>query len=368
VRVPFLALGRRVASIRAELDEALAAVLDGGRFVGGEPVEAFERVFAAYCGAAHAVGVASGTDAVELALRAAGIGAGDEVIAPANTCVPTIAGIEASGATPVLVDADPASFALDPDALPAALGSRTRAIVPVHLYGQTAEMEPILAFAREHGLRVIEDAAQAHGAEYRGRRAGALADAAAFSFYPTKNLGALGDGGAVVTDDPELAERARLLRHYGEARQYESVLAGGNSRLDTLQAAVLAVGLRHLDAWTERRRELAALYREALAGLELVLPEELPGRRHVFHLYVVRAPERERLRERLAERGVETLVHYPRPVQLQPAYRRLARDGLETSERLCTEVVSLPLYPELSDGEAEHVATATRAVLGGAEA
>jgi len=238
--------------------------------------------------------------------------------------------------------------------------------VPVHLYGQTAEMEPILAFAREHGLRVIEDAAQAHGAEYRGRRAGTLADAAAFSFYPTKNLGALGDGGAVVTDDPELAERARLLRHYGEARQYESVLAGGNSRLDTLQAAVLAVGLRHLDAWTARRRELAALYREALAGLELVLPEELPGRHHVFHLYVVRAPGREQLRERLAERGVETLVHYPRPVHLQPAYAHLARGGLGTSERLCAEVVSLPLYPELSDGEAEHVAAAARAVLGGA--
>jgi len=196
--------------------------------------------------------------------------------------------------------------------------------VPVHLYGQTAEMEPILAFAREHGLRVIEDAAQAHGAEYRGRRAGTLADAAAFSFYPTKNLGALGDGGAVVTDDPELAERARLLRHYGEARQYESVLAGGNSRLDTLQAAVLAVGLRHLDAWTARRRELAALYREALAGLELVLPEELPGRHHVFHLYVVRAPGREQLRERpgvedvvsrgpAASRGRDGELHVPEP-------------------------------------------------------
>jgi dTDP-3-amino-3,4,6-trideoxy-alpha-D-glucose transaminase len=364
VRVPFLALGRRVAAMRPELDATLAAVLDGGRFVGGEPVEAFEQAFAAYCGAAYAVGVASGTDAVELALRAAGVGAGDEVIAPANTCVPTIAGIEATGATPVLVDADPASFALDPAALPAALSARTRAIVPVHLYGQTAEMEPIVSFAREHGLRVVEDAAQAHGAEYRGRRAGTLGDAAAFSFYPTKNLGALGDAGAVVTDDPELAERARLLRQYGEPRPYESVLAGGNSRLDTLQAAVLGLALGRLEAWIERRRALADRYRAALAGLDdVVLPEELPGRRHVFHLFVVRTPGRDRLRERLAERGVETLVHYPRPVHLQPAYARLARAGLETSERLCAEVVSLPLYPELSDEEAELVAGAVRAAV-----
>jgi dTDP-4-amino-4,6-dideoxygalactose transaminase len=360
MRVPFLALSRRVEALRPELDEAIAAVLDGARFVGGEPVQAFERELAAYCGAAHAVGVASGTDAIELALRACGVGPGDEVVTAANTCVPTVAAIEAAGATPVLVDVDEASFTLDPAALPAALTERTRAIIPVHLYGQTAELAPISAFAREHGLRVVEDAAQAHGAEYEGARAGTLGDAAAFSFYPTKNLGALGDGGAVVTDDPELAERVRRLREYGETRRHESVTAGVNSRLDTVQAAVLSVGLRHLEAWNDRRRRLADLYAEALAGLELVLPQELPGRRHVRHLYVVRAPDRAAVQARLEEAGVESLVHYPLPIHRQPAYRRLAHEGLEGSERLAEEVLSLPLYPELADGELELVASALR--------
>jgi dTDP-4-amino-4,6-dideoxygalactose transaminase len=360
VQVPFLDLSRQVASIRDELDEAVARTLDGGRFVGGTPVESFERELAAYCGAAHAVGVASGTDAIELALRAAGVGAGDEVITAANTCVPTVAGIEAAGALPVLADADPRTYTLDPASLEAARSERTRAIVPVHLYGQTADMEPIVGFAREHGLIVIEDAAQAHGAEYGGRRAGALGDAAAFSFYPTKNLGALGDGGAVVTDDPELAERVRMLRTYGERERYESLVPGTNSRLDTLQAAVLSVGLRHLDAWNGRRRQLAAFYRQELAGLELTLPEERSGGMHAYHLFVVRVAGRDRFRERLAAGGVETLVHYPRPIHLQPAYERLAHEGLTVAERLCEEVCSLPLYPELSDAEAEYVVAAVR--------
>lgn len=365
MKVPFLDLGRQVEAMRPELDRAVGDVLDAGRFVLGEPVEAFERAFAEYCGVRHAIGVASGTDAIGIALRAVGIGPGDEVITVANTCVPTISGIEQTGAVPVLVDADPLSLTLDPAALEGTLSERTRAILPVHLYGQCADMAPILAFARAHGLKVVEDAAQAHGAEYDGRRAGSLADAAAFSFYPTKNLGALGDAGAVVTDDPEIAERARLLRTYGERRRYESVLHGTNSRLDTVQAAILRAKLRRLDSWNERRREIAQIYLESLAGSPLELPREVESRRHVYHLFVVETRERDVFRRELGNRGVETLVHYPRAVHQQPAYADLARPagGLAVSERLVREIVSLPLYPELRDDEIVLVADAVRAVL-----
>jgi dTDP-4-amino-4,6-dideoxygalactose transaminase len=356
VRVPFLDLARSVRAHRAELDRAVADVLEDGRFVLGPSVEAFERAFAAACGAGHAVGVASGTDALTLALQAVGVRPGDEVVTVANTCVPTIAAIERAGAVPVLVDADAGSFTLDPAELADAVGERTRAIVPVHLYGRCAEMEPIASFARERGLAVVEDAAQAHGTE-----AGQLGDAAAFSFYPTKNLGALGDGGAVVTKDADVAERVRLLRSYGERERYDSVLSGGNSRLDALQAAVLLVKLAHLEAWNERRRELAARYRDGLADLPLVLPDE---GMHVYHLFVVRVAGRDAFRARLAELGIGTLVHYPRAVHEHPAYAHLARPGrLETSERLAREVVSLPLYPELTDDEADAVVRAVRDVL-----
>jgi dTDP-4-amino-4,6-dideoxygalactose transaminase len=364
VTVPFLDLRRGLAAERDEIERAISGVLESGRFVGGEAVERFEHEFAAYCGAAHAVGVASGTDAIALALQAVGVGPGDEVLAPANTCVPTIAGIESAGARPVLVDVDPDTRTLAPDELEAAVGPSTRAIVPVHLYGLCADMAPIVDFARARGLKVVEDAAQAHGAEYAGRRAGRLGDAAAFSFYPTKNLGALGDAGAVVTDDADVAENVRMGREYGERRRYESVLPGRNSRLDALQAAVLAARLPRLDDWNRRRRELAALYGEALAGLELGLPAVPPDSMHVFHLYVVRHPDRAGLQEALLDRGVETLVHYPRPVHRHPAYALLAREGrLETSERLAREVLSLPLYPELTEGEVEQVAGAVRESL-----
>jgi dTDP-4-amino-4,6-dideoxygalactose transaminase len=353
--VPFLDLRRQTEALRPELERAIARVLDGGRFVGGPLVEEFERAWAGYCGAAHAVGVASGTDALAIALRAVGVEPGDEVITAANTCVPTVAAIEQAGALPVLVDADPATFTLDPDRLEEAIGERTRAIVPVHLYGRCADMAPILAIAREHGLKVVEDAAQAHGTEYGGRRTGSLADAAAFSFYPTKNLGALGDAGAVVAADDEVAARARRLRNYGEEERYRSLERGVNSRLDPLQASVLLCKLEHLDAWNGRRRELAGLYRAV--GLEV--PAERPGSRDAHHLFVVRVPDREAFRARLEAAGVETLVHYPLPVHGHPAYRRLARPGrLEVSELLAREVVSLPLYPELTDAEAEAVARA----------
>jgi dTDP-4-amino-4,6-dideoxygalactose transaminase len=357
VNVRFLDLGRHVESMRSEVDLAIGEVLDAGRFVLGEPVEAFEREFAAFCGAEHAIGVASGTDAIAIALGAVGVGPGDEVVTVANTCVPTVAGIEKAGALPVLVDAEPASLTLDTDALAGALTERTRAIVPVHLYGQCAEMAPILAFAREHGLKVVEDAAQAHGAEYEGRRAGSLADAAAFSFYPTKNLGALGDAGAVVTDDRETSERAHLLRAYGERRRYESVIRGTNSRLDTIQAAILSVKLRCLEDWNERRREIAGVYLESLADTTLVLPREAPHRRHVYHLFVVQARERDTFCNALTSKGVETLIHYPRAVHQQPAYARVAvgSPNLAESERLVKQIVSLPLYPELRDDEIAYV-------------
>ena len=358
--IAFLDLRRQHASLRAELDEAIGAVLGGDRFVGGPRVEVFERSFAEYCGGREAVGVASGTDAIELSLRALGVGRGDEVITAANTCIPTVAGIEAAGATPVLVDVDERTFTLDPGELEAATTPRTRAIVPVHLYGQCADVDAIADHARRHGLVVVEDAAQAHGAALGGRRAGSLGDAAAFSFYPTKNLGALGDAGAIVTSDPAVAATARELRSFGERGTGEAVRRGSNSRLDPLQAAVLSVKLTRLEGWNERRRSLAARYRAELRDV-VAVPEEAPGAHHVAHLFVIRSPRRDALAEELARRGVATLVHYPRAVHEHPAYRELARPGrLTRSERLAREVLSLPLYPELTDDEATAVLTAVR--------
>ena len=360
MRVPFLDLARNVSSHRAELDAAIECVLRSGRFVLGEEVQRFEDEFASFCGTKYAIGVASGTDAITVALQAVGVGPGDDVVTVANTCVPTIVGIEATGARPVLVDVDPDTFTLDPDKLEAALTERTRAIVPVHLYGQCADLEPILALARARGLRVVEDCAQAHGAEYRGRCAGSIGEAGAFSFYPTKNLGALGDAGAVTTNDAEVAERARLLRNYGERARFEHVVRGRNSRLDTLQAAVLRAKLPHLAAWNERRRELAARYTKSLAVTPVRPPIEADGRRHVYHLYVVRTPRREVFRAKLDERGVGTAVHYPTPIHLQPAYRDLApaEQSLEVTERLAREIVSLPLHPELEDADVAYVSDA----------
>jgi len=358
VRVPFRELRRETEELRAELTEAHERVLDSGVFVGGPEVESFEEKLAGYCGATAAVGVASGTDALEMSLRAVGVGPGDEVITAANTFVPTVAAIVATGATPVLADVDPETFTLDPESAARACGPRTRALVPVHLYGHCAELRPLLALARDRGLTVVDDAAQALGAEWDGRRVGGLCDATAFSFYPTKNLGALGDGGAVTTNDPELAERVRRLCSYGERTRYDAVEWGRNSRLDSLQAAVLRAKLPHLERWGERRRELAVRYTRRLAELQLATPAEAGGTCHAWHLYVARVPARDALREALHELGVETLVHYPRAVHEQPAYAALARPELGRSERLAREVVSLPLYPQLTDGEAEYVCDA----------
>jgi dTDP-3-amino-3,4,6-trideoxy-alpha-D-glucose transaminase len=359
MKVAFLDLRRQHHELRREVEQAVAGVFQAGRFIGGRHVEEFERAFAAFCGAREAVGVASGTAAIELTLRALGIGTGDEVITAANTCVPTVAGIEAAGATPVLVDVDEATLTIDPHELAEATTPRTKAIVVVHLYGQCADMDAIGSHARENGLAVVEDAAQAHGADFCGRRAGTLGTAAAFSFYPTKNLGAAGDAGAVVTDEDGVADTVRELRSFGERRGGPALRRGRNSRLDALQAAILATKLPRLEGWNRRRRALAASYLEGLGEAGLRLPEEAAGRSHVYHLFVVRSPARDVLAGELAKRGVQTVVHYPRAVHEHPAYGDLARPGrLGRSERSSREVLSLPLYPELGDDEIRGVVDA----------
>jgi dTDP-4-amino-4,6-dideoxygalactose transaminase len=360
-RVPFNDLGRAVRDQREALDEAIGRVLDSGWFVLGPEGRAFEQELAAWLGADHAVGVASGTDALELALRALGVGPGDEVVTQANTCVPTVAAIERTGARPVLCDVHADSAMLDPSSLAAAVGPRTRAVVPVHLYGACADLDAIA----ELGLPIVEDCAQAHGSRLGGRTAGTIGTLGAFSFYPTKNLGALGDGGAVVTADEGLAERLRLLRQYGQADRYRHVASGVNSRLDELQAAVLRARLERLAAANARRAAIAARYDAALEGTP-VRPLARPAAvEHAFHLYVVRVPDRERFREALARQGVDTLVHYPEPIHGHPPYRELG-DGpvpLRNAEALAREVVSLPLFPELTDGEVERVAEAAVTAL-----
>lgn len=345
-----------------EIDAAIARVLASGRYILGQECAAFERELAEYIGVRFAIGVGSGTEALHLALAACGLGPGDEVIAPAQTAVASVAAIELTGATPVLVDIDPLSFNLDPNRLEAAITPRTRAVIPVHLYGQAADLEPILSIARRHGLRVIEDCAQAIGATYRGRRVGSWGDVAAFSFYPTKNLGAIGDGGLVATSDPALAERAGLLRQYGWRARYISDMAGWNTRLDELQAAILRVKLRHLEADTAVRRKWVAFYDEQLAGGPVRLPQEMAYGRHVYHLYAVRHPRRDELQAHLGRLGVGTLIHYPAPIHLQPAYLgRLGQAGsFPEAERAAREVLSLPLYPELTQEQARAVVEAVR--------
>jgi dTDP-4-amino-4,6-dideoxygalactose transaminase len=365
--LPLVDLRAQHEALRPALEAAFARVLDRGAFVLGEEVAAFEEEFAAYCGVAHAVAVNSGTSALHLALLAAGVGPGDEVVTVPFTFIATAAAIRYAGATPVFADIDPGTFTLDPARLEAAITPRTKAVLPVHLYGQTADMDAIGALATGHGLAVIEDAAQAHGAEQGGRRAGALGALGCFSFYPTKNLGALGEGGIVTTDDAQRARALRLLRDWGQERKYEHRVPGFNARMEGLQGAVLRVKLGHLEAWTEARRAHAAAYGKALEGCGVVLPVERPGRRHVYHVYTVRAGARARLREGLAARGIATGIHYPIPLHLQPALADLGhRPGdFPAAEAAAREVLSLPLYPELPEGAPERVAAAIREVLAG---
>jgi len=358
MRIEFNDLKPQHLELRDEIRAAVERVLDDGWFILGKQGEAFEREFADYCGAAYCVGVGSGTEAIHLALLACGVQPGDEVATVSLTAVPTASAISFAGARPVFVDVDPRTFTMDPGRLESTITSRTRAILPVHLYGQVADMEPILEVGRRHGIPVIEDACQAHGAEYKGRKAGSLGTMAAFSFYPTKNLGACGDGGAVTTNDPELADRLRLLRNYGQRKRYYHESKGFNSRLDEMQAAILRAKLRHLDEWNEIRRAKARLYSSLLK--EVVCPYEAEYARHVYHLYVVRSRRRDDLQRFLAEQGIGTLIHYPVPVHLQDAYRDLGvpRGALPATERAAEEILSLPLYPELPDEMIAEVAEA----------
>lgn len=348
--IPFLDLRAAYLELKPGIDAATARVLDSGWYILGPELEAFEAEWAAYCEARHAVGLANGLDALTLALRALEIGSGDEVIVPSNTYIATWLAVSGVGAVPVPVEPDPATYNIDPVRIAAAITPRTRAICPVHLYGQPADMDPILGIARAHGLRVVEDAAQAHGARYKGRRIGAHGDIACWSFYPGKNLGALGDAGAVTTDDEGLAERIRLLRNYGSRQKYVNEEAGVNSRLDPVQAAVLRVKLSVLDDWTERRRAIAAAYADGLAGRGLTLPHVPDWAEPAWHLYVVRSPERDALQAQLHEAGVGTLIHYPIPPHMQTAYAGLgmAPEALPLARRLADEVLSLPMGPHLT--------------------
>jgi len=361
--IPFVDLRAQYREIKPEIGDAIERVLESAQFVLGPEVAAFEEEFAAYCGAAHAVGVNTGTSALHLALLAAGIGPGDEVISVPHTFVATTAAIVYAGARPVFVDVDPTSFTMDPELIERAISPRTRAILPVHLYGQPADMDPIMEIARRHGLVVIEDAAQAHGAEYNGRRAGSIGDLGCFSFYPGKNLGAYGEGGAVTTNNSEYAGRVRVLRDWGADRKYVHALKGYNFRLEELQAAILRVKLRHLEDWTEARRAHAARYDRLLAGSPVATPSAMSFARHVYHIYAVRTPERDVLGAALAADGIQTGIHYPIPVHLQPAHADLGyRAGdFPHAERAAREVLSLPMYAELEDGQLERVAGAIRA-------
>lgn len=355
--VAFLDLNAHHDGMQEELGAAFQRVMASGWFVLGPEVEAFESEFAAYCGARHCVGVGNGLDALYLILKAYGIGPDDEVIVPANTYIATWLAISHAGATPVPVEPLDATCNIDPRAIEAAITPRTRAILAVHLYGQPADMAAIMAIAGRHGLKVVEDAAQAHGARYQGRRTGSLGHAAGFSFYPSKNLGALGDGGAVTTDDAELAGKIRQLRNYGSEVRYRNELQGFNSRLDELQAAFLRVKLRHLDAWNERRREIATTYLAGLAGCGLQLPRVPDWAEPVWHLFVVRTSARERALQVLAAADIQTLVHYPTPPHLQPAYQALAlpAGAFPITEAIHREIFSLPMGPHLDDNDLDRV-------------
>lgn len=355
--IPFCDLRRQYLSIKGEIDGAMARVLSRGWFILGEGVKSFEEEFAAYCGAAYGVGVGSGTEALHLALLACGVGPGDEVITVPNTAVATVAAIDLARATPLFVDIDPLTYNMDISRVEEKITTRTKVLLPVHLYGQAADLGPLLSLAERYGLMVVEDAAQAHGTTYKGRRL-PQGDVGCFSFYPTKNLGAYGDGGMVITDDAQIAEKVRLLREYGWEKRDISSIKGLNSRLDELQAAILRAKLRHLDEGNEARRRWASLYDELLADSEVVRPQESPYGEHIYHLYVVRSQQRDELQRFLGEKGITTLIHYPVPIHLMEAYRDLGYGpgSFPQAEEHCRQVLSLPLYPEITEQEVEMVA------------
>jgi dTDP-4-amino-4,6-dideoxygalactose transaminase len=356
--IPLVDLKIQYQSIKGDIDGAVLDIMQRAAFILGPEVKAFEDAFANYCDASYAVGVDSGYSALELILRAYNIGPGDEVITTPNTFIATALAVSSCGAKPVFVDMDPFSYNMDPTKLERAISPSTRAILPVHLYGQPADMDPIMEIASKHGLLVIEDACQAHGARYKGRRTGSLGHAAAFSFYPGKNLGAYGDGGIVVTDDEDLAEQIRIFRHVGQKGKNRHIVKGFNHRLDNLQAAVLLTKLPHLDAWNESRRKAAAFYTFLLRELPIETPKVMESAEHVFHLYVIKSKKRDELDVFLNERGIDTGIHYPTPIHLQPAFQELGykRGDFPVSEAFADEILSLPMYPELGGKDIEHIA------------
>lgn len=363
MKVPFLDLAAQHAPLREELDRAIAAVIDDGAFAGGPFVADFEKDFATFCETRQAIGVANGTDALWLALLACGVGPGDEVITVPSTFMATAEAITYCGAKPVFVDVDENTYTMDPTHLGEAVSRRTKAIIPVHLFGQPADLDPILEFGRAHGLRVIEDSAQAHGATYKGRRAGSLADVGCFSFYPGKNLGALGEAGAVVTNDEQLSDKIKVFRDHGQTRKYHHDVVGWNCRMDGIQGAVLKVKLKRLEHGNERRRRHAKRYDDALRDLEDVIrPTVADYAVPVYHIYAVRVPERDAVLQHLEERGVACGIHYPTPVHLQPAYASLgySRGSFPVAERTASEFLSLPMYPELKPDQVDFVAECVR--------
>lgn len=365
ITVPYLDLKAQYRSIKSEIDAAIAGVLDSAQFVLGAEVAAFEQEFAAYCGTGECIALNSGTSALHLALLAAGIGPGDEVITVPFTFVASVAAVTYTGARPVLVDIDPRSFTLDPAAIEAAITPRTKAILPVHLYGHPADMDPIMEAARRHGLVVIEDAAQGHGAKYKGRKAGSIGDIGCFSFYPTKNLGAYGEGGAITTSNSKYARIIRSLRDWGQDRKYHHVLRGYNYRMEGMQGAILRVKLRHLEQWTETRRALASRYNQLLADSGMELPTEMPWARHVYHVYTLRSDDRDSLQKALQAAGIQTAVHYAVPAHLQPAYADLGygRGAFPHAEAAADHVLSLPIYPEISEQAIVRVADAVKTTM-----
>jgi dTDP-4-amino-4,6-dideoxygalactose transaminase len=359
MNIPLVDLRAQYQPLKDEIIAGMERALEGMRLFLGENVQTFEREFAEFCGVKHGIGVSDGTTALHIILRALGIGPGDEVITVSHTFIATAEAIVLAGARPVFVDIDPATCLIDAGQIEARITSRTKAILPVHLYGQTADMDAVAEIAARHGLKVIEDACQAHGAEYKGRRAGSLGDAAAFSFYFSKNLGAYGEGGFVATNDDELAHRVRMMRDHGSERRYYHDLIGWNARLDELQAVVLRAKLPHLAEWNEARRAHAALYNQLLGGLPVVTPVECPDNRHVYHLYVIRARDRDALQAHLKENGVFTGIHYPVPIHLQKSMAHLDchAGDLPVTERVANEILSLPMYPELTEEQVATVAT-----------
>lgn len=363
--IPFVDLKAQHAPIRNQVQAAIDAILTNTDFILGEAVGRFEAEAARYFGVPHAIGVGNGLDALRLTLEALGIGAGDEVLVPANTYIATALAVSAVGAAPVLVDCRPDTYNIDPDRLRSAVTSRTRAVIPVHLYGQSADMAAVGAIAREHGLAVVEDTAQAHGARFEGRLCGTMGRAGCFSFYPSKNLGAIGDGGLVITEDEALATRIRLLRNYGQRQRNNHEVIGGSSRLDTVQAAVLSIKLPLLDGWNAARAAHALRYRERLAGTGVVLPAVDTRSTHVYHLFVIRTPNRDALRDHLAALGIQTGIHYPHPIHLTPAYEYLhgLAGTLPEAERASGEILSLPMFAELTDAQIDRVADSIREFL-----